>query len=170
MTESRAHFGMIFEAPMVDKVSKDVRSRMMAAVKARDTNPEKLVRSMLFHEGFRFRLHRRDLPGNPDIVLPRYRTIVFVQGCFWHGHDCRKGRRRPQTRPEFWNAKLDGNIARDRTNQAALFSMGWKVFTIWTCQTEIDTKRVRFANPFSKSTGENRTIRSPKNLTRAQAA
>ena len=109
-------------------------------------------------------------PGNPDIVLPRYRTIVFVQGCFWHGHDCRKGRRRPQTRPEFWNAKLDGNIARDRTNQAALFSMGWKVFTIWTCQTEIDTKRVRFANPFSKSTGENRTIRSPKNLTRAQAA
>ena len=114
----------------------------MAAVKGRDTSPEKLVRSMLFREGFRFRVHRRALPGNPDIVLPRYRTIVFVHGCFWHGHDCRKGRQRPKTRPEFWNAKLDGNIARDHANQAALTSMGWKVFTIWTCETEAETRRV----------------------------
>ena len=129
-------------AQMADKVSQDVRSRMMAAVKGRDTSPEKLVRSMLFREGFRFRLHRRDLPGNPDIVLPRYHVIVFVHGCFWHGHNCRKGRQRPQTRPEFWNAKLDGNMARDRANQAALTSMGWKVFAVWTCQIEADTRRV----------------------------
>ena len=115
---------------------------MMAAVKGRDTGPEKLVRSMLFREGFRYRLHKRDLPGNPDIVLPRYRTIIFVHGCFWHGHDCRKGQQRPQTRPDFWNAKLDGNIARDRTNQAALTAKGWKVFAVWTCQTVTDTTRV----------------------------
>ena len=115
---------------------------MMAAVKGRDTTPEKFVRSLLFREGFRFRLHRRDLPGNPDIVLPRYRTIVFVHGCFWHGHDCRKGRQRPRTRPEFWNPKLDGKLARDRANQAALKSMGWKHFVVWTCRTEADTKRV----------------------------
>lgn len=127
---------------MAEKVSRDVRSRMMAAVKGRDTTPEKSVRSMLFREGFRFRLHRRDLPGNPDIVLPRYRTIVFVHGCFWHGHDCRKGRQRPQTRREFWNAKLDGNIARDRANQAALASMGWKVFIVWTCEIDAGTRRV----------------------------
>jgi len=127
---------------MVDKVSKEVRSKMMAAVKGRDTGPEKLVRSMLFREGFRYRLHRRDLPGTPDIVLPRYRMIVFVHGCFWHGHDCPKGRQRPKTRPEFWNIKLDGNIARDRASQAALTAKGWKVFTVWTCQTEDDTRRV----------------------------
>lgn len=115
---------------------------MMAAVKGRDTNPEKLVRSMLFRQGFRFRLHRRDLPGKPDIVLPRYRTIVFVHGCFWHGHDCRKGRQRPRTRPAFWQSKLDGNMARDRANQAALAALGWKVFTVWTCQTASDAQRV----------------------------
>lgn len=115
---------------------------MMAAVKGRDTTPERLVRSWLFHEGFRFRLHKRDLPGNPDIVMPRFRTVVFVHGCFWHGHDCRKGRQRPQTRSEFWNAKLDGNMTRDRANLAALTSLGWKVFTVWTCQTAADTSRV----------------------------
>jgi DNA mismatch endonuclease (patch repair protein) len=113
---------------MADKVSKAVRSKMMAAVKGRDTRPEKLVRSLLFRDGFRFRLHRRDLPGNPDIVLPRYRAIVFVHGCFWHGHNCRKGRQRPQTHRKFWNAKL--------------IAGGWKVFTVWTCRTESDTRRV----------------------------
>lgn len=127
---------------MADKVSKEVRSRMMAAVKGRDTSPEKYVRSTLFRDGFRFRLYRRDLPGNPDIVLPRYGTIVFVHGCFWHGHDCRKGRQRPQTRQKFWQAKLDANIARDRGNQDALKAMGWKVFVVWTCRTESDIKRV----------------------------
>ena len=114
----------------------------MAAVKGRDTQPEKLVRSKLFADGFRFRLHRRDLPGNPDIVLPRYRTIVFVHGCFWHGHNCRKGLRRPKTRAEFWNVKLDSNIARDHANQVALKIAGWRVFIIWTCQIEADTQGV----------------------------
>lgn len=114
----------------------------MAAVKGRDTVPEKFVRSALFREGFRFRLHRRDLPGRPDIVLPRYRVVVFVHGCFWHGHDCPKGRNRPKTRMDFWRAKLDANIARDRANQAELKALGWDVFTVWTCRTESDIARV----------------------------
>lgn len=127
---------------MADSVSKEVRSRMMAAVKGRDTRPERQVRSRLFSQGFRFRLYRRDLPGNPDIVLPRFRTVVFVHGCFWHGHDCRKGQQRPKTHATFWNVKLDGNIARDRANHAALKAARWKVFIVWTCRTDADTDRV----------------------------
>ena len=127
---------------MVDKVPKEVRSRMMAAVKGRNTGPERHVRAALFGNGFRYRLHRRDLPGNPDIVLPRYRTAIFVHGCFWHSHACRRGLQRPETRREFWNAKLDGNIARDQANQAALGDTGWTVFVIWTCQLDADTSRV----------------------------
>ena len=127
---------------MADTVSKEVRSRMMAAIQGRDTIPELFVRSRLFQEGFRFRLHRRDLPGTPDIVLPQYRTVVFVNGCFWHGHDCPEGRVVPKTRTEFWKAKLTGNVARDRTNQSKLELLNWKVFVIWTCQIESDTERV----------------------------
>ena len=127
---------------MVDKVSKTVRSRMMSAVKGKDTTPEKLVRSILFREGFRFRLHTTKLSGKPDIVLPRYRTIVFVHGCFWHGHGCRKGRDRPRIRVNFWNAKLDRNITRDAANQTELTTLGWKVFVVWACQIEADTSYV----------------------------
>lgn len=114
----------------------------MAAVKGQNTIPEKAVRSALFREGFRYRIHKKELPGNPDIVLPRYRTVVFVHGCFWHGHDCRKGRQRPKTRTEFWNTKLDKNIARDKANRAALEARGWKVFTVWTCSIEPHTEHV----------------------------
>ena len=127
---------------MADTVSKEVRSRMMAAIHGRDTIPELFVRSRLFQEGFRFRLHRQDLPGTPDIVLPQYRTVVFVNGCFWHGHDCPEGRVVPKTRTEFWKAKLTGNVVRDRTNQSKLELLNWKVFVIWTCQIESDTERV----------------------------
>ena len=127
---------------MADTVSKEMRSKIMAAVKGRDTAPELLVRSKLFSEGFRYRLHRRSLPGTPDIVLPRYRTIVFVNGCFWHGHDCPEGRRIPRTRTNYWRAKLDGNIARDRENQRALRLAGWKVFIVWTCEIELEMEAV----------------------------
>jgi DNA mismatch endonuclease, patch repair protein len=115
---------------------------MMAAVKGRNTGPEKYVRSALFRKGFRYRLHRRDLPGNPDIILPRYRTVIFVHGCFWHGHDCSRGRQRPATRRAFWDAKLDGNISRDRANQATLEAAGWTVFVLWACQLADDTSRL----------------------------
>jgi DNA mismatch endonuclease (patch repair protein) len=115
---------------------------MMAMVKGRDTRPEMTVRRALHAEGYRFRLHRRDLPGRPDIVLPRYRTAVFVHGCFWHGHDCCKGRRRPSTRVEFWEAKLEGNVARDLAVAAALEATGWDVETVWECSLEAGIERV----------------------------
>lgn len=110
---------------------------MMSRVKSRDTRPELQVRSALFRAGFRFRLHQRRLPGTPDIVLPRYRTAIFVHGCFWHGHDCAKGQRRPSTNTEFWNTKLDRNIERDRENRAALEKAGWNIRILWECNLQI---------------------------------
>lgn len=119
---------------MTDTVSPAQRSRNMARVRNRNTAPELLVRKTLHHLGYRFRLHRKDLPGCPDIVLPKYRTAIFVHGCFWHGHDCRRGRR-PQTHTEFWNAKLDKNLARDAAGRRALEALGWSVLVVWECET-----------------------------------
>jgi DNA mismatch endonuclease (patch repair protein) len=110
----------------------------MSRVRGRDTAPELRVRRALHVAGFRFRLQRRDLPGRPDLVLPRYRVALFVHGCFWHGHDCRKGRR-PSSNTDFWNAKLDANIARDAAAAAALTERGWTVRTIWECEAEAQT-------------------------------
>lgn len=118
---------------MSERLSPEQRSRNMAAVKNKNTAPEIVVRKTLHRLGYRFRLHRRDLPGNPDIVLPRHRAVIFVHGCFWHGHDCRRGKR-PATRTEFWNTKLDGNLERDRKNTDLLIELGWQVLIIWECQ------------------------------------
>ncbi len=126
---------------MSDKVSPNVRSRMMSAVRSKNTSPERVVRAALFAAGYRYRLHRKNLPGSPDIVLPRYRIAVFVHGCFWHGHDCPRGRR-PASNTAFWNAKLDRNQARDRTHSAALEALGWTVVTIWECEIDDATKRL----------------------------
>ncbi len=126
---------------MPDRLSKKERSRLMSRVKNKNTRPELLVRSILHRMGYRFRLHRRDLPGAPDIVLPRHRKVIFVHGCFWHGHDCPRGKR-PSTRTEFWDAKLDVNIARDRANREALEKRGWKVMVVWECELK-DPKAVR---------------------------
>jgi DNA mismatch endonuclease (patch repair protein) len=126
---------------MTYKVSAADRSRMMAAVRGKNTKPELAVRAALFAAGYRYRLHLRDLPGSPDIVLPRYRLAVFVHGCFWHGHDCARGRR-PTSNTEFWNTKLDGNRARDRANRAALEAAGWTVTTIWQCSAVHEIKRL----------------------------
>ena len=117
---------------MADSLTKEQRSRVMARVKNKHTRPELQVRRLLHRMGYRFRLHRRDLPGAPDIVLPRYRTAIFVHGCFWHGHDCPRGRR-PQTQTDFWDAKLNANIKRDQANREALEKNGWKVLTVWEC-------------------------------------
>jgi DNA mismatch endonuclease (patch repair protein) len=116
---------------MNERIPPAVRSQMMAAVRNKNTAPERAVRAALFSAGYRYRLHRKDLPGSPDIVLPRYRTAVFVHGCFWHGHHCPRGRR-PTSNVDFWNAKLDRNIARDR-ERSALKALGWHVVTIWQC-------------------------------------
>jgi len=119
----------------MDKISKAVRSRIMASVRNKHTRPEVLVRYKLHNAGFRYSLHSRHLPGEPDIVLSRFRIAVFVHGCFWHGHDCRRGKR-PQTRTEFWDAKLDRNLARDQSATEQLAAMGWRVEVIWECSWE----------------------------------
>jgi DNA mismatch endonuclease (patch repair protein) len=105
----------------------------MSRVKSHDTKPEKMVRSMLHRCGYRFRLRRSDLPGSPDIVLPKYRSVIFVHGCYWHRHDCPNGRRLPRSRLDFWKPKLEGNRERDLRHYKALDNQGWKVLIIWEC-------------------------------------
>lgn len=120
---------------MTDVFSKEKRSWIMSRVKGRDTRPEIRVRSFVHRMGFRFRIHRRDLPGNPDIVLPRHGKAIFVHGCFWHGHKQCWRSKRPTTNKGFWNKKLDTNIARDERFRKKLRRMGWKVLVVWQCET-----------------------------------
>ncbi len=124
---------------MPEFLTKDRRSALMARVKSRDTGTERYVRSAVWSAGFRYRLNVRKLPGKPDLALKKYRTAVLVQGCFWHGHSCKHGQRRPATNREYWDNKLDRNMARDVANQAELQSLGWTVFTIWECRLKADT-------------------------------
>lgn len=121
----------------MDTLTKAERSRLMSRVRSKDTKPERVVRSVLHHLGFRFRLHRRDLPGRPDVVLPKWRTVVLVHGCFWHGcTKCDRGLRRPKSNPVFWSEKLEQNRARDARVTARLRDLGWNVLTIWECETK----------------------------------
>jgi DNA mismatch endonuclease (patch repair protein) len=106
---------------------------MMAAIKGRDTGPECVLRSALHRLGFRFRLHRKSLPGRPDLILPKHRVAVFVNGCFWHRHAGCRYATTPRTRPEFWAAKFAANVERDRRNEAALLDAGWRLAVIWEC-------------------------------------
>lgn len=120
---------------MVDVVSPEDRSRMMAGIKGKNSRPEQLVRRLLFASGYRFRLHRRDLPGSPDIVMPGRMVAIFVHGCFWHMHqDCRYAKL-PATRPDFWRAKLIANVKRDRLVIEALNALGWRLLCVWECAT-----------------------------------
>jgi len=105
----------------------------MKSVGVRDTGPERTVRSALHRAGFRFRLHRRDLPGKPDIVLPSKRVAIFVHGCFWHGHGCAKGKL-PKSRLEYWKPKISANAARDKRNVRELSKLGWRTLTVWQCE------------------------------------
>jgi DNA mismatch endonuclease (patch repair protein) len=108
------------------------RSRNMSAIRAKDTSPEVRVRKLLHTAGFRFRLHKRSLPGSPDLVLAKHRAIIFVHGCFWHGHEC-KSFRWPKTREDFWRAKIGANTMRDQQSLRALRFEGWRVCLIWEC-------------------------------------
>jgi DNA mismatch endonuclease, patch repair protein len=119
----------------MDTVSSAQRSRNMAAVRGRDTTPERAVRSALHALGLRFRLHQASLPGSPDIVLRRHQTVVLVHGCFWHGHDCPRGKV-PSTRPDFWLPKLAGNRQRDGRQVKELQALGWRVLVVWECETK----------------------------------
>ena len=118
---------------VIHKVSEQ-RSRNMSAIKSKNTKPEIKVRKILHSMGYRFRLHRKDLPGSPDIVLPKYKTVIFVHGCFWHRHENCKYASTPKTRQEFWEAKFRENLNRDKLNQENLSSKGWKISIVWECE------------------------------------
>ena len=119
-------------------MSPQVRSRVMARIRSKDTQPELHVRRAVWAEGFRYRLHQRRLPGAPDLAFAKYRLAVFIHGCFWHQHGCAKTSR-PSSNTEYWDNKLDGNVARDARNQAHLKEIGWTVITIWECNLRQDT-------------------------------
>ena len=125
----------------MDKFTAEKRSSIMSSVRSKNTKPEMYVRSTLHNNGLRFRLHRKSLPGSPDIVLPKFKTVIFVNGCFWHGHDCPKGRR-PTSNLDFWNEKLDQNLKRDKQNYVALKEMGWQVIVIWECDVVNATEKI----------------------------
>lgn len=112
----------------------------MQAIRARDTRPEKIVRSLLHRMGYRFRLHRPDLPGKPDIVLPRHRMVILVHGCYWHMHTCRWGRVVPKTNTTFWQSKRHQNVERDRRHVIALEKLDWEVVIVWECETRDSVK------------------------------
>lgn len=114
----------------------------MSLIKSENTKPEKIVRSLLHTMGYRFRLHRTDLPGKPDIVLPKHKIAIFVHGCFWHRHTGCKNATMPKTNTDFWEKKLSKNVARDRTKLLDLERLGWHVITVWECETETSSKEL----------------------------
>jgi len=126
---------------MTDVMTREQRSRCMAAIKGRDTRPEMLVRRFLFSKGLRYRVNSRKLPGSPDIVLKKYKTVVFIDGCFWHGHEGCKYYRLPKTNTDFWRHKIAMNIARDYVNNVDLRLSGWRVIRIWECDVRTKAKR-----------------------------
>ena len=121
---------------MVDRISKKHRSWNMSRIRSKNTKPEMVVRSFLHKAGFRFRLHRHDLPGKPDIVLPKYNTVIFVHGCFWHRHKGCKYAYTPKSRLKFWKDKFAGTVKRDKLHLKQLQDNGWKVFIVWECETQ----------------------------------
>ena len=120
---------------MTDVFDSAKRSEIMSRIRSRDTGPEMVVRRVAHALGFRFRLHRRDLPGTPDLLFPKHRAVIQVHGCFWHRHPGCKYATTPKTRVSYWEDKLQGNVVRDRRNEAALHELGWRVMVIWECET-----------------------------------
>jgi DNA mismatch endonuclease (patch repair protein) len=129
------------------------RSRTMRAVKGTDTSIELEVRSLLHKAGFRYRLHARDLPGKPDVVFPSRRAVLFIHGCFWHGHSCKRGARQPKTNADYWLAKIGRNRERDARIKKALTAAGWRVYTIWECELNDDKAMARLKKALSRRAG-----------------
>ena len=129
---------MFWMINMADKFSKETRSYVMSQIRGKDTKPEILVRRYLFSRGLRFRKNDGRYPGSPDIVLPKYGTVVFVHGCFWHLHDGCKYAKMPKSNVDYWKKKLYGNRQRDERNRKELEAMGWKVITVWECELKKD--------------------------------
>ena len=122
----------------MDKVSKEVRSYMMSRIRSSGTRPEETVRKYLFSRGLRYRKNVKTLPGKPDIVFPKYKTVVFVNGCFWHGHENCRYFRLPKSNVEYWEKKISRNIARDKATNETLAELGWNVLTVWECELKKD--------------------------------
>lgn len=128
---------------MTDRLAPDRRRYLMQQVRSKDTKPERTVRSLLHSLGYRFRLHRKDLPGTPDIVFPSRRVALFVHGCFWHGHGCRIGQL-PKSRLDYWRPKIEANRARDHRKETSLAENGWRVVVVWQCELrDIDVLQAR---------------------------
>ena len=124
----------------MDVFSPEKRSQVMSRIRSKDTKPEKIIRSILHKLGFRFRINRKDLPGKPDIVLPKYRTVIFVHGCFWHQHEGCKIASKPKSNSEYWKTKFTKNIERDKKNQEELKLMGYRVIIIWESEAKVIQK------------------------------
>lgn len=124
------------------------RSETMARVRSRDTTPEMLVRRLLWRMGYRYRLHRADLPGKPDLVFPGRHKAIFVHGCFWHGHDCKRGAREPKANADYWRRKIAGNRARDARHLDVLAALGWSTLTLWECELRDEETLVRLLTEF----------------------
>lgn len=130
----------------MDTLDKHKRSQLMAKVKQKNTEPEIIVRYFLYSEGFRYRINLKSLPGSPDIVLPKYRTVIFVHGCFWHGHTCKAGHL-PSSNLNYWELKIDKNMKRDRRKIDELKLQGWNVIVIWQCEIKgLKSRRERLLN------------------------
>lgn len=126
---------------MNDIYSKRKRSKIMSSIRGKETNPEIIVRKFLFSKGFRYRKNVKPLPGKPDIVLSKYKTVIFVNGCFWHNHKNCKASKLPETRKDFWKNKINGNVLRDKRNYYKLKKLGYKVIIIWQCSLKNKTKK-----------------------------
>lgn len=139
---------------MTDIHDSETRSYNMSQIKCKDTKPEFLVRKYLHAKGLRFRLHNRNLPGKPDLTLPKYRSVIFVNGCFWHGHNGCKFFKLPGTKSEWWKEKIENTINRDRTTELKLKELGWRVIVIWECElksTNQDSTMKRIYNNITKT-------------------
>jgi DNA mismatch endonuclease (patch repair protein) len=147
---------------MADVHNPQQRSFNMSRIRSRDTKPEKIVRSIVHRLGFRYRLHKKDLPGKPDIVLVRHRKIIDVHGCFFHMHKCKYGNVVPATNAKFWRTKRLSNVARDRRNQRALKRDGWLVMIVWECETRNLPKLSKRIEKFLSSTSPSTSRRTPK--------
>ncbi len=134
---------------MADKFTQEKRSQIMKSIRSVNTVPEIKVRKKLHSLGFRFKLYGYDLPGKPDIVLPKYKVAILVNGCFWHGHSCKigSGKRKPQSNQEYWISKIARNVRRDKENKKKLLEKGWSVITIWECETKIESKLIKKIKP-----------------------
>ena len=134
----------------MDIISEERRSWNMSRIRGKDTKPEIIVRSMLHRMGYRFRLHRKDLPGKPDIVLPKYKTVIFVNGCFWHRHKDCKYAYTPKSRVKFWKHKFAETVKRDKQHLKQLKENGWKVFIVWECETKDMDRLKKIINKISQ--------------------